>query len=219
MNQSHQENLDDVEYMADLPPLPRLPVEETAGPHLDALPITEYMCRVVCAETGCPFDFLSRAPMSKGRLRAHLERQILPAIKRHLAFMGVAALPRIQVVGDGFPLPHGVSLIRYPAYVHPDGLSDDEFTDWLDISLTNAAEGELPGTIGQVPIDLASALFCNTLAMVDASTTAHRRYKNKFSGAQIHLIFHLDYNHAEVFFPEDLLVALNDGAQCYLRGR
>lgn len=215
MNQTYE----DVEYIADLPPLPRLPVKEMAGPHLDVLPITEYMCRSVCAETGCSFDSLSRSPMSKGRLRAHLERQILPAMKKHLAFMGVEALPVIQIVGEGFPMPDGVSPIRYPAYVHPDGLSDDEFTDWLDISLTNAAEGELPGTIGQVPIDLFSPLFCNTLAMADASTTAHRRYKNKFPVAQIRLVFHLEYNHAEVFFPEDLLAALDDGAQCYLRGR
>ena len=209
---------DDIKRLEDVPELARRPVNDLA-PQPDAVPVTEELCRKLYAASDLSFD-AAQKPVKKDRVRAYLERQILPALAKHLKFMGVEALPKIQIVAPMAPAPAGIFPIRYAPYVAPaDMPSEDSINALLDTALTNAAEGEIPCTLGQVPIAAFSALFCQLVAMVDKSTTAHRRYKNKFAGEHIRLVFHLEYNHAEMFVSEDLTEALDEGVKCYLQGR
>lgn len=209
---------EDIERLAAAPELARRPVNDSAL-QPDALPVTEELCRKLYAASDLSFDAAAKKPIKKDRVRAYLEHQILPAITKHLKFMGVEALPKIQLVAPKAPTPDGIFPIRYAPYVAPADLPVKDFDALLDTALTNAVEGELPCTLGQVPIPAFSALFCQIVAMADKSTTAHRRYKNKFAGEQIRLVFHLEYNHAEMFVSEDLTDALGVSVNAYLQGK
>jgi hypothetical protein len=217
-NEVDEADFGDMERLEDVPELARRPVDDsTLQP--DALPITEDQCRKLYAACDLSFDAAARKSLKNDRVRAHLEHQILPALAKHLKFMGVESIPKIQIVSPGGLMPGGISPIRYSPYVAPGDMPSEDVDELLDTALTNADEGELPCTIGQVPIPAFSAIFCHIVAMADKSTTAHRRYKNKFSGERIRLVFHTEYNHAEMFVPEDLAKALDESVKCYLRGR
>ncbi len=218
-----EDAFDDIERLADVPELAGRSVRSVDDSALqpDALPITEEQCRKLYAACDLSFDATARKSIKNDRVRAHLEHQILPALVKHLKFMGVEALPKIQIVSTGASMPGCASpiRIRYAPYVAPWDMSSEYLDDLLDTALTNAHEGELPCTLGQVPIPAFSAICCQIVAMVDKSTTAHRRYKNKFAGERIRLVFHPEYNHAEMFVSEDLAEALDESVKCYLQGR
>jgi hypothetical protein len=209
-NDLEDSDFDDIERLGAMPELKRRPATDRPI-QPEALPVTEEQCRKMYAAADLSFDAAAKKPIEKDRLRAYLEYQILPAIKKHLNFLGVDTHPKIQVVAPWSSSTAGITPIRYAP--------SDDFGTLLDTSLRNAREGELPCTVGQVPIAAFSSIFCHVAAMIDKSTTAHRRYKNRFTGEHIRLIFHPDYNHVEMFVPEDLADALGESAKCYLQGR
>jgi hypothetical protein len=216
-NDVDDSDFDDIERLGAVPELEKRPADNRPI-QPDALPITEEHCRRLYAASDLSYA-AAQKPIERDRLRAYLEYQIIPAIKKHLKFMGVEALPKIQIVTPDAPMP-GAYPIRYPASSAALADMSPEDTDLaLDIALTNAAEGEIPCTFGHVPIPAFSAIFCHVAAMIDKSTTAHRRYKNRFTGERIRLVFHLEYNLAEMFVPYDFADALDESVKAYLRGK
>lgn len=183
-----------------------------------ALPITEDEARRLFADTGVPYEE-SFKPVSSETAMEHFEKRIIPALA-HLGFMGVNPLPDIRVLADWSKTDNeDIADIEYPAFIFPDFMEEDELEHMLDVSLLNGLDGELPMTLGRIPLAAFSALFSTWMVAVDKSTSAHRRYKDKFTGQHIRFILHADYNHVEAFANKDLFIALDDAIQCFMHGR
>lgn len=185
---------------------------------LGALPITEDEARQLFAATGVPYEE-SFKPVSPENAMEHFEKRIIPAMA-HLGFMGVNPLPDIRVLADWSKTDNeDISDIEYLPFIFPDFMEEDELEHLIDMSLLNSLEGELPMTLGRIPLAAFSALFSTLMVAVDKSTSAHRRYKDKFTGQNIRFILHADYNNVEAFANKDLVIALDDAIQCFMHGR
>ncbi|MHB8225051.1 hypothetical protein [Acidithiobacillus sp.] len=195
----------------------RLPVNDLPVPK-DALPFTEDEARQLCALADKSYR---PVPMEKERLRIILADRILSAFE-HLLFLGIEKQPIIQVLAPwakANPDVVAAAPVRYPDFVPPDNMTIEEVEEFMDIALENALDGEIPCTLGRIGLNAFGALFCTTVAMINKSTTAHRRYKNEFVGQRIRLIFHAEYDHVEMFADADLVAAMDDSVKHYLRGR
>lgn len=63
------------------------------------------------------------------------------------------------------------------------------------------------------------ALFFILCVTVDASTTAHRRFKNKFSDQRVFIILDADKNRAHLWMDPKLADALNAGFEAWTRAK
>ncbi len=184
-----------------------------------AFPITEDFARSVYARAGVSYDADIGRPMTSTGIREALEKQILPAMK-HLRFMGINPMPEVHIIAPWSTTNNaGIRDIRYPEYAPMESLLPEEMDDLLDTAMTNAGEGELPGTLGHVTLNAFAEAFSTFLSMVGHSTTAHRRFKNAFPCRQVVLIFHAERNLVEMFLPFDVLKALDDSVKAFLNGR
>ncbi|MHB1642160.1 MAG: hypothetical protein ACYCS8_05815 [Acidithiobacillus sp.] len=196
----------------------RLPPNDLPVPE-SPLPFTEDEGRQLCALADKSYRSV---PMEKWRLEIILRDRILPAFE-YLMFLGIEKLPEIQVLAPWanghLDVMYPAAPIRYPDFVPPDDTTMEELEELMDIALENAMDGEIPCTLGRIGLNAFGALFCTTVAMINNSPTAHRRYKDEFVGQRIRLIFHAEYDHVEMFADADLVEAMNESVKHYLRGR
>jgi len=180
--------------------------------------ITELLCRSLYLDMGLAFDAEAAKPIVRDHLHAIIERQILPATKL-FGFMGLELLPRIGVVALWSRDSGGNNPLRYPLPCLTDDVDEDELNTMLDTAVINANPGEIPMTLGHVPIPMFSEIFCIVARSVDGSTTAHRRFKNRFVGESLRFVFHPEYNHAELFVSTDLSQAIYEGMCGFAAGK
>jgi len=178
--------------------------------------MTEGKYRSACAERGQDFDLEADRPVVPEHLYALLERQILPAVKC-FGFMGVEPLPRIGVIAPWSRDNGGNVPIRYAGPIFADRRSD-ELASILDTAFTNAKNGEVPMTLGHVPIPMFSKSLCAIARAVECSTIAHRRFSNHFAGESLRFVFHPEYNHAELFVSRELSQAIYKGMCWFMSG-
>jgi len=200
------------------------PTKPKAGPVLNGpLPvnsqfITEPRCRRLYAKLGRDFDLEAAKPVAPEHLYAILERQILPAVK-HWAFMGIERLPKIGVVAPWSKDTGGNIPMRYAGPILTDDVGADELGTMLDAAVVNAQYGEIPMTLGHVPIPMFSEIFCIIVRSIDQSTVAHRRFSDRFTGESLRFVFHPEYNHAELFVSPDLSEAIYKGMCWFVAGK
>lgn len=177
--------------------------------------MTEGKYRSACAERGQDFDLEANRPVVPEHLYTLLERQILPAVKC-FGFMGVEPLPRIGVIAPWSMDNGGNVSIRYagPIFIN----RSDTRGSMLDTALTNAKQGEIPMTLGHVPIPMFSVSLCAIARAVECSTIAHRRFNNRFAGESLRFVFHPEYNHAEFFVSSELSEAIYKGMCWFMSG-
>lgn len=184
-----------------------------------AFPITEDFARSVYKRSDFSYDADIGRPMTSTGIREALEKQILPAMK-HLRFMGINPMPEVHIIAPWSTTDNeDIQDIRYTEYVPLESLFSDEIDDLVETAMTNAGEGELPGTLGHVTLNAFAESLSTFLSMVGRSTTAHRRFKNAFPCRQVVLIFHAERNHVEMFLPFDVLKAFDDSVKAFLNGR
>jgi len=180
--------------------------------------ITEMRCRRLYTKLGRDFDVEAAKPVAPDHLHAIIERQILPATKL-FGFMGLEPLPKIGVVALWSKDNGGNTPMRYPLPFIANEVEEDELNSMLDTAVINANSGEVPMTLGHVPIPMFSEIFCIVARSVDQSTTAHRRFKNRFVGESLRFVFHPEYNHAELYVSPDLSQAIYEGMCGFAAGK
>ena len=210
---------DSVINFSEMPPL-RKPKANMASK--EPLPvnsqfITEIRCRSLYARMGLDFDLQAAKPISRDHLYTLLERQIRPAVKC-FDFMG-KPLPKVGVVAHWSKDTDGNVSMHYAGPILTDDVDEDELNAMLDTALINANRGEIPMTLGHVPIPLFAQIFCIVAQSVDQSTTAHRRFKNRFTGESLRFVFHPDYNHAELFVSPKLSQAIYESMCGFAAGK
>jgi len=211
---------DTIPWLEDLPePTKPKPDAALKGPlPVNSQFITEMRCRRLYTKLGRDFDAEAAKPVAPDHLHAIIERQILPAVKL-FDFMGLEPLPRIGVVALWSRDSGGNNPMRYSRPFLTDDVDDDELDSLLDTAITNANRGEVPMTLGHVPIPMFSQIFCIVARSVDQSTTAHRRFKNRFIGESLRFVFHPEYNHAELFVSPELSQAIYEGMCGFAAGK
>jgi hypothetical protein len=180
--------------------------------------VTEMRCRRLYARLGRDFDVEAAKPVAPDHLHAIIERQILPAT-RLFGFMGLEPLPKIGVVALWSKDSGGNNPMRYSRPILTDEVDDDELDSLLDTAVINANPGEIPMTLGHVPIPMFSEIFCIVARSVDQSTTAHRRFKDRFAGESLRFVFHPEYNHAELYVSPELSQAIYEGMCGFAAGK
>jgi len=222
MNRDIEDNFDQdtIPWLEDLP-APTKPKPEAALKNLlpvNAQFISEMRCRRLYAKMGRDFDAEAAKPVVRDHLPAIIERQILPAVKL-FDFMGVETLPQIGVVALWSKDSGGNNPMHYSRPFTADVVDDEDLDGMLDTATLNANRGEVPMTLGHVPIPMFSEIFCIVARSVDQSTTAHRRFKNRFVGESLRFVFHPDYNHAELFVSPELSQAIYEGMCGFAAGK
>lgn len=177
--------------MATRNPFPRLEQVPDRLPTILPIPAAAGQKLFDKGELGPDIETLAPTPRTREYVQFPVSRIILPLILEDLEFLGLAE-PDIRIIADWMPetdLP--VRTEKLPPLV----------------------------TQGRVCLSAFTTIFCLLCRATGASTTAHRRYKNAFAGARIHIVIDANRNAVQMYMSDDLRDALNDSFTCWALGR
>lgn len=134
--------------------------------------------------------------VSQAYLKTMVPMCLFPALE-HLRFMGIDR-DSVSIQIEASWMPEG-------GYADQPGRPDDlrEYREYTE----------------DVSIAGFFALFFILCATIDASTTAHRRFKSKFSDQQIFIILDADKNRGHLFVTPELADAWDAGFEAWTRAK